>query len=322
MRLLLLVCVLGFAAADFSKEAESAIDENVLAFFQGAVKAGSLSEALGVHDPELEQMADDLETELGRKIREALKEMLEKIKDHVENGKAVGRELVEKVKELRDKLKDLGEKDGEKVKEMLQKIREKAREALRKILERLGLGKRNLDDSMDQVARMKFREIIEKIREKILSDETIQQIREYIKNHYGESPLVKKLQKFVEKLRDSDLREILSHLLDPSPQKAMQMRGETWDKLKNFFKDLNIKIQEHSKKFGQWVKDMWGKGLDKMKDKYGTIKAIAMEFIANSKDMSAEMTREALEFFRPYKDDLGTLWNKLVDATKEAIGKF
>ncbi|GBM19931.1 hypothetical protein AVEN_211413-1, partial [Araneus ventricosus] len=45
-------------------------------------------------------------------------------------------------------------------------------------------------------------------------------------------------------------------------------------------------------------------------------------FIANSKDMSAEMTREALEFFRPYKDDLGTLWNKLVDATKEAIGKF
>ncbi|KAF8778214.1 hypothetical protein HNY73_014956 [Argiope bruennichi] len=226
------------------------------------------------------------------------------------------------VKELREKLRNLGEKEGEKVREILKEIREKAKEALKKILERLGYGKRNLDDSMDHVARMRFREIIEKIKEKILSNEFIQKIREYIRNHYGDSPIVKKLKEFVESLQDGELKEILSHLFDYQQQNSVQLRGETWDKVKSFFKDLNIKIQEHSKKFGQWVKDMWGKGLDKMKDKYGTIKAIAMEFIANSKDMSAEMTREALEFFRPYKDDLGTLWNKLVDATKEAIGKF
>lgn len=60
-------------------------------------------------------------------------------------------------------------------------------------------------------------------------------------------------------------------------QKSVALRGETWDKIKNFFKDINVKIQEHSKKFGQWVKDMWGKGLDKLKEKYGAIKAIAME---------------------------------------------
>ncbi|GIY46229.1 laminin subunit alpha-2 [Caerostris extrusa] len=321
MRLVLLLCFLGFAAADFLQKADSAVDENVLGFLQGAVRAGSLSRALGLNDPEVDQIGDDLETELGRTIREALKEFLAKLKDHVENGKIVGRELVEKVKEMRNKLKELGKEEGDKAREVLQKIREKAREALRKILERLGLGKRNLDDSMDQVARMKFREIVEKIREKLMSNETIQKIREYIRNHYGDSKVVKKLKEWIEKLRDSELREIVD-LLFPLEHNSLQMRGETWDKLKNFFKDLNIKIQEHSKKFGQWVKDMWGKGLDKMKDKYGTIKAIAMEFIANSKDMSAEMSREALEFFRPYKDDLGTLWNKLVDATKEAIGKF
>ncbi|GBN53339.1 hypothetical protein AVEN_36980-1, partial [Araneus ventricosus] len=78
-------------------------------------------------------------------------------------------------------------------------------------------------------------------------------------------------------LEDGELREILSHLFDRHQQHSVQLRGETWDKVRNFFKDLNIKIQEHSKKFGEWVKDMWGKGLDKMKDKYGTIKAIAME---------------------------------------------
>ncbi|CAL1296011.1 unnamed protein product [Larinioides sclopetarius] len=322
MRLLLLACFLGFAAADFLKEADTAVDENVIAFLQGAVKTGSLSQALGVNDPEVDQIGDDLEAELGQKIREALREILQKIREHVENGKAAGHELVEKVKELREKLRNLGEKEGEKFREVLKEVREKAREALKKVLERLGLGKRNLDDSMDHVARMKFREIIEKIKEKILSNEFIQKIREYIRNHYGESPIVKKLKEFIEKLEDGELRDILSHLFDHHQQSSVQLRGETWDKVKGFFKDLNIKIQEHSKKFGQWVKDMWGNGLDKMKDKYGTIKAIAMEFIANSKDMSAEMTREALEFFRPYKDDLGTLWNKLVDATKEAIGKF
>ncbi|KFM72966.1 Laminin subunit alpha-2, partial [Stegodyphus mimosarum] len=324
MKLLLLACFLSFAAADFLQQAEPAIDESVLAFLQGAVKAGSLSEALGINDPEIDQMADDVESEIGRTIREALKEMLEKIKEHIENGKAVGQELLEKVKELREKMKDLGVDNGEKVKEYLRKIREKAKEALKNILEKLGLGKRNMDDSMDQLARMKFRELVEKIKEKLLSNETIQKIREYIKNHLGQSVLVKKLKELIEKLRDVDIREILKHLFEYKPGQNIDKRAmsETWDKIKNFFKDLNVKIQEHSKKFGEWVKNMWNKGLDKLKEKYGTVKAIAMEFIANSKDMSAEMAREALDFFRPYKEDLGNLWKQIVDAAKEAIGRF
>jgi len=324
MKLLLLVCLLGVAAADIMQHAAPAIDESIMAFLEGAISAGSLTDVLGINDPEIEQMADDVEAEVGNKIREALKEMLQKIKDSIDQGKAVGRELLEKVKELRDKFRDLGDEKEEKVKEMLQKIREKAKEALKKILEKLGVGKRNLDDSMDHVARMKFRELVERIREKLSSDETIQKIREYLRNVIGKSELVRKLKELVEELRDSDIREIIRHLFDRQgqTQKAMAMKGEAWERVKNFFKDLNVKIQEHSKKFGEWVKDMWGKGLDKLKEKYGTIKAIAMEFIANSKDMSSEMAREALEFFRPYKEDLGSLWKQIVDASKEAIGKF
>ncbi|KAF8778217.1 hypothetical protein HNY73_014959 [Argiope bruennichi] len=97
MRLLLLACFLGFAAADFLQDADTAVDENVIAFFQGAVKAGSLSQALGVNDPEVDQIGEHLESELGKKIREALKEILLKIRDHVENGKAAGHDLAEKV---------------------------------------------------------------------------------------------------------------------------------------------------------------------------------------------------------------------------------
>jgi len=324
MKLLLFACLLGFVAADILQHAAPAIDESVLAFMEGAFEAGSLCQALGIDDPEIEQMAEDVESEVASKVKEALKEILEKIKDSIDQGKTVGQELLEQVKELRNRFKDLGEDEGENAKEMLQKIREKAREALKKILERLGLGSRNLDDSMDQVARMRFRELVERIKEKLSSNETIQKIREYLRNHVGKSELVQKLKELVARLKDTDLRELIRHLFDhhTHEKRSVELRGETWDKIKDFFKDLNVKIKEHSKKFGQWVKEMWGKGLDKMKEKYGTIKAIAMEFIANAKDMSAEMAREALEFFRPYKDDLGSLWQQIVDASKEAIGKF
>jgi ElaB/YqjD/DUF883 family membrane-anchored ribosome-binding protein len=322
MKLLLFACLLGFAAADILQRAAPAIDQSVLAFMEGAFEAGSVSE-LGIDDPEVEQLAQFVESEVARKVKEALRELVERIKESIDQGKSVGQGLLEKVKELRDKLKEYGGEEGEKAKEMLKKIREKAKEALKEILEKLGVGTMNLDDSMDKVARMKFRELVERIKEKLSSNETIQKIREYLKNHVGNSELLQKLKEFVARLKDSDLRQLIHDFFDyHHQQKSVTFRGDTWNKVKEFFKDLNVKIKDHSKKFGQWVKDMWGKGLDKLKEKYGTIKAIAMEFIANSKDMSSEMAREALEFFRPYKDDLGVLWKQIVDASKEAIGKF
>jgi len=325
MKLLLFACLLAFAAADLAQKAKPAIDESVIAFLEGAATAETLSEALGIDDLEIKQMVDDVESELGRTIREALNDLFEKIKESVDQGKAVGKELLDKVKELRQRVKDLGDEKGEKIKELLQKIRQKAKEALRKIMENLGLGKRNLDDSMDHMARFRFRELVERIKEKLQSDETIQKIREYLRNHVGKSQIVQKLKELLNDLKDSEIREIIGQLFDygpGQPQKSVALKGEAWDKVKNFFKGLNLKIQDRSKKFGEWVKNMWGKGLEKLKEKYGTIKAIAMEFIAHQKDMSAEMAREALEFFRPYKDDLGSLWKQIVDASKEAIGQF
>lgn len=42
-------------------------------------------------------MADHVESEVGGKIREALEEMLKKIKDAIDQGKNVGQELLNKV---------------------------------------------------------------------------------------------------------------------------------------------------------------------------------------------------------------------------------
>lgn len=44
-----------------------------------------------------QRMAEDVETGVGRKIKEALREMLEKVKESIDQGKSVGQELLEKV---------------------------------------------------------------------------------------------------------------------------------------------------------------------------------------------------------------------------------
>lgn len=323
MKLLILFCLLGFSAADLLQHAETPIDQTVLSFFQGATKAGSLCDAFGFYDSEIEEMADDLETNLGHKIKKTFREILEKIKNDVDNGKSVAEELMKQVKELREKIKNMGGDAGEKAKEILKEIRKKAKEVLKKIIEKIGLGHRNMDDNMDFVARMPFKHIFEKIKAKILADENIQHIREYLRNVYGNTKLVKKLKELVENLSNSEIREILEHLFENlSGHNRAVRKNDTWEKVKKFFKDLDIAVQEQSLRFAKWVKDMWGNGTDQLKKKYGVVKAIAMEFIEHSKEMNAEMSREALEFFRPHKLELGGMWDKIVDVANESIGKF
>lgn len=50
-----------------------------------------------------------------------------------------------------------------------------------------------------------------------------------------------------------------------------------WEKVKDYFRDLKIDLQEKYMKFGEWVKDVMSKGLENSKDKMENIKAIAKE---------------------------------------------
>lgn len=66
---------------------------------------------------------------------------------------------------------------------------------------------------------------------------------------------------------------------DEDEDEARESRGikEYWEKVKNYFKDLKIDLQEKYMKFGEWVKEVIDKGLEHSKDKMENIKAIARE---------------------------------------------
>ena len=54
---------------------------------------------------------------------------------------------------------------------------------------------------------------------------------------------------------------------------------EYWEKIKDYFKNLQIELKEKYMKFGEWVKNTFKDGLSKGKDKIQNIKDIAREVI-------------------------------------------
>ena len=66
---------------------------------------------------------------------------------------------------------------------------------------------------------------------------------------------------------------------DEDEDEDRETRGikDYWEKVKNYFKDLKIDLQEKYMKFGEWVKEVIDKGLEHSKDKMENIKAIAKE---------------------------------------------
>lgn len=54
---------------------------------------------------------------------------------------------------------------------------------------------------------------------------------------------------------------------------------EYWEKVKEYFKNLQIELKEKYMKFGEWVKNTFKDGFEKGKSKIDNIKSIAREVI-------------------------------------------
>ncbi|GFT49263.1 uncharacterized protein NPIL_598161 [Nephila pilipes] len=132
-----------------------------------AIPLPSNEQAVEEFDSTLEDFYLDLALEadetsledLKVKLKERFQEILEKIKDAVENGKVVKGEYIEKLKEIREKLKDLKVDLGNKAKELIEKLKEKAKDYWKKILDKLNPDEKSYadDDSLNEL-KNKLRE--------------------------------------------------------------------------------------------------------------------------------------------------------------------
>ncbi|KAF1759534.1 hypothetical protein GCK72_016001 [Caenorhabditis remanei] len=80
---------------------------------------------------------DDIKTELGKKLKEQLDELLEKLKDSIDKGRTIKEDTIEKLKEVREKLKDLKVDIGNKARELIENIKEKRMDTLKQILDKI-----------------------------------------------------------------------------------------------------------------------------------------------------------------------------------------
>lgn len=52
---------------------------------------------------------------------------------------------------------------------------------------------------------------------------------------------------------------------------------EVYEKIKNYFKDLQIELKEKFMKFGEWAKQKYEEGMEKGKSKLENVKRLAKE---------------------------------------------
>ncbi|XP_022244151.1 uncharacterized protein LOC106461472 isoform X2 [Limulus polyphemus] len=277
MKILIATFLFGLASASFYQVLDHAADQAVLEFMVGMEKVPSLKQVVGYDlGVNVDEIEEDIKTELGKTLKETLDNVLQKIKDSLDHGKEVSKDLLDKAKDIVGQLKDLGIDAGTKALELLNRLKERLRDWVKSLLEKLGIGKRNILDILRELIKdLDLRAILIRIRDKIIEKVNIESIVNYIREKLKDkTELVRKLLEIIKNQGIDALRDLIDRILNIGGQYSII---ELWQKIKNFFKDLGIKIQEKFFKFAEWVKSIWSVGLEAAKDKLAKVKIIAQE---------------------------------------------
>ncbi|XP_013400982.1 uncharacterized protein LOC106166863 [Lingula anatina] len=105
-------------------------------------------------------------------------------------------------------------------------------------------------------------------------------------------------------------------LLDETVALVLADRGvlDWWANLKDSLSKLlgrfGSKFSDLSAFVQQYAGDLWGK----VRGHFDNVKLVAQEYLEHAKNASLAVTEEVVEFLRPYKQDLGSLWGQVVNA--------
>jgi len=101
--------------------------------------------------------------------------------------------------------------------------------------------------------------------------------------------------------------------------------GDLWEGVKDTFSQIINGLGNGLNTFGQWIGDLVKQGMEAAQPHIDNIKGLAQETLGHLSDATEQVIDQALEFFRPYHEDLGKLWDQLVQAGKDihagVIGK-
>ncbi|KAG8194763.1 hypothetical protein JTE90_026403 [Oedothorax gibbosus] len=183
---------------------------------------------LGLFSEENVRVDEDVETQL----KDRFEYILEKIKEAIDDGKAVKEDLLTKLKEIKAKLKS---KVGDKAKALVHKIKESGRNYLRNFLKGLGLSKRDIEERSQAILdteEKSLEEVQKELKERF--DEVLNKIKDAIDQGKNvKEDMLKKMKDLRQKMKDMNLE---------LGNKSKAILDKIKDKGRDFLKDILKKL--------------------------------------------------------------------------------
>jgi len=278
-----------------------------------------------VDDETANNVDDDVKTAIGKGLKEVLDKTVQKIKDSIEHGKKVTDKLVDTFKDVVDKLKKLGLDAHGDGKEKLESIKDKIKSGWGKLLERLGLKDNEEEKEKRSIIKgivdsLNFRQVLEDLKAHLLGKINFDEIQNYIHKLFGNASALAK--NFIDTMKAKgveSLRSLVDRLLNVFGDRQTRAFKDIVDSLKDFFGNIRDSIKERFGQFAEWLSTVWDEGKEHAKTKIEQLKDVARQVIDHAKETSDEVKREAIEYLRPYREQLGDLWTNLLDSVKKHV---
>jgi len=322
----LVLLFVGLASANFYESVlDNAVDDVVRDFMTGMEGAPALADAVDVDDETANTVDDDVKTALGKTLKEVLDKTVQKIKDSIEHGKKVTDKLVDTFKDVVEKLKTLGLDAHEDGKSKLDSIKDKIKSGWGKLLEKLGL--KNDEEEKEKrsvikgiVDSLNLTQVLQDLKAHLLEKLNFDQIKEYVQKLFGNASALGK--NFIDTMKAKGLdalRNMVDRLLNVFGNRQTRALTDIVESLKDFFGNLKEQISERFGQFAKWLATVWDEGKEHAKTKIEQLKDVAKQVIDHAKETSDEVKREAIEYLRPYREQLGDLWTNLLDTVHKHI---
>ncbi|XP_067143358.1 uncharacterized protein [Centruroides vittatus] len=91
------------------------------------------------------------------------------------------------------------------------------------------------------------------------------------------------------------------------------------DSLIDVLNKVRLTPGEKLDSFVEFLKETYDGGKAVLKDKATFVRDLARHFLERAEHSGKDVAREALKFFRPYKEDLGKLYEEVEEKVKEIV---
>jgi len=237
-------------------------------------------------------------------LQDSLHKTVEKIKTRIDDHHQRAIDLIEKAHELAQRLKAHHADLGENVRKSIKKLSGQAREHLKDILDSFKQReKRSLRDSLDIHRRGEA--AADKICETL-----IRLVPESKKADFAATC----------KKHIMAMTRLLENLVqDGHDRSRRSTTDEVSEAVKSLFRDLKISFKEKYGNFAEWLKESYKNGFNKATDKTERLKEVARQVKEKAGTMKESAIQEAIDILEPYKQQLGSLWNEMIEAAKKAM---